>query len=164
MVEGNSFRELCGATGPFSVDLGSRDGLSPRGRGNPLLVADEPGAWRSIPAWAGQPHYLGGCPAVLKVYPRVGGATRSTSSVSIHSRGLSPRGRGNQVHFLGLDPLPGSIPAWAGQPQLRVDVRGADEVYPRVGGATVAISCAIVSLAGLSPRGRGNLTVASRSG
>ena len=32
-------------------------------------------------------------------------------------RGLSPRGRGNRVHFTADFLALGSIPAWAGEPQ-----------------------------------------------
>ena len=53
----------------------SLDGLSPRGRGNPVGINDTPHAERSIPAWAGEPTWLR-CRGVLRrVYPRVGGGT-----------------------------------------------------------------------------------------
>ena len=123
-------------------------GLSPRGRGNPI----QPGCFlversdlRSIPAWAGEPgktrHAMdrnhcsrvyprvgGGtlvqwanvCGRVKAVYPRVGGGTwPRPRQVPYSSRaGLSPRGRGNRLQ---------------------------NRLGPR---ATFAL--------GLSPRGRGN--------
>ena len=110
-------------------------GLSPRGRGNPIirLVTNTP---RSIPAWAGEPllyHGRASGPLGLsprgrgnpstppppaskpKVYPRVGGGTPRVDRPSPRA-GLSPRGRGNLVVL----PVRGislrSIPAWAGEP------------------------------------------------
>ena len=84
-----------GATG-FSVEsLGELKGLSPRGRGN-LLVVDVPGlVVRSIPAWAGQPRVVEYQEKVYTVYPRVGGATWGRRNTDRLERGLSPRGRGN---------------------------------------------------------------------
>ena len=50
-------------------------GLSPRGRGNLDFVASPVDALRSIPAWAGQPLQYLPARSILRVYPRVGGAT-----------------------------------------------------------------------------------------
>ena len=51
------------------------DGLSPRGRGNPLLQVRDRMHLRSIPAWAGKPMRNGERNARSRVYPRVGGET-----------------------------------------------------------------------------------------
>ena len=79
---------------------------------------------------------------MLPVYPRVGGGTMA--------RGMKCRQMVN----------PGSIPAWAGEPSETLDVAGITRcgVYPRVGGGTAAFVPGDQrrTMAGLSPRGRGN--------
>ena len=70
----------------------------------------------SIPAWAGQPSANCYLMSLLKVYPRVGGATPSNSDVTQQKNGLSPRGRGNPGRAQARPCSSRSIPAWAGQP------------------------------------------------
>ena len=70
--------------------------------------------------------------------------------------GLSPRGRGNRTGQRLSKDAGRSIPAWAGQPGFHSAPSPPSQVYPRVGGATLASSPAAASFAGLSPRGRGN--------
>ena len=90
------------------------------------------------------------------VYPRVGGATVPAATISSTIAGLSPRGRGNP-HRPQLTRLwYRSIPAWAGQPLQPADPPSSTQVYPRVGGATVAEDKVRYHATGLSPRGRGN--------
>ena len=74
-------------------------------------------------------------------------------------RGLSPRGRGNRVLAPSSNASDGSIPAWAGEPQERLLLAVRFEVYPRVGGGTVAGIGDGDRFIGLSPRGRGNHTI-----
>ena len=50
----------------------------------------------SIPAWAGQPAAGQSDQDVVRVYPRVGGATGTIVATSNTTGGLSPRGRGNR--------------------------------------------------------------------
>ena len=99
MVEIRSVRvypRVGGATSCHARHHSTTSGLSPRGRGNHDCLGNRYAAGGSIPAWAGQPHW-GGFPApILRVYPRVGGATVGCGS--------------------GKCPLSRSIPAWAGQP------------------------------------------------
>ena len=153
-----------GATG-FSVEsLGELKGLSPRGRGN-LLVVDVPGlVVRSIPAWAGQPRVVEYQEKVYTVYPRVGGATARSAPSGSSSNGLSPRGRGNQGNGGPNYVLKRSIPAWAGQPPLNSWASTSAWVYPRVGGATEDCGMGKTIQEGLSPRGRGNLVQSGRVG
>ena len=97
------------------ADLWRARGLSPRGRGKQALTCIPVGLHRSIPAWAGETS-----PGVaevnpLSVYPRVGGGNCSTSSVSVNSRGLSPRGRGKRCPRREQTGCRRSIPAWAGE-------------------------------------------------
>ncbi len=111
-----------------------RQGLSPRGRGNPDIAADGMDFVRSIPAWAGEPRR----PALGKerqqVYPRVGGGTAARAAVNSSRYGLSPRGRGNPAAPAGPAPRDGSIPAWAGEPIPPAADMLPIPVYPRVGG------------------------------
>ena len=147
-----------GATPDFDAPLNHPQGLSPRGRGNLSFLAS-PGLWRgSIPAWAGQPR-SGGPPSPGRpVYPRVGGATCPDRENRDARCGLSPRGRGNLSVLVLLPPGDRSIPAWAGQPSTLVSIRPVCGVYPRVGGATFLGAIRLPRNAGLSPRGRGNLS------
>ena len=120
---------------PCHTDL-SWVGLSPRGRGNPGVVAFAEGMSGSIPAWAGQPAVRGLARGSDEVYPRVGGATRPSPVHDPLGQGLSPRGRGNQIEVLQTGRIWRSIPAWAGQPDRSPANREDLAVYPRVGGAT----------------------------
>ena len=92
------------------------EGLSPRGRGNPMSndIVDVPTG--SIPAWAGEPTKGKDQQGQSKVYPRVGGGTLVVKGLFKNRHGLSPRGRGNRNNrglWIGRKR---SIPAWAGEP------------------------------------------------
>ena len=132
------------------------EGLSPRGRGNPLYDRRDRRRWRSIPAWAGEPTPYGSCLIVTTVYPRVGGGTAAYHPRPVGLWGLSPRGRGNQEEQPLASFSPRSIPAWAGEPLPRRPEAIPSPVYPRVGGGTMDHVTAIIDRSGLSPRGRGN--------
>ena len=70
--------------------------------------------------------------------------------------GLSPRVRGNpRLLLLATKPY-GSIPACAGEPAWQSSWGRSCTVYPRVCGGTKYSGAAVTSLAGLSPRVRGN--------
>ena len=131
-------------------------GLSPRGRGNPVTDQCRAPAGGSIPAWAGKPRPPRGSRCTAGVYPRVGGETHQSSKLLSFISGLSPRGRGNQRAAMGPPDGKWSIPAWAGKPIRRYGRRATPEVYPRVGGETGCCCAGSQSVGGLSPRGRGN--------
>ena len=82
---------------------------------------------------------------------------RLTDPHSRRRRGLSPFRRRNPGDQLDRRQHVGSIPAWAGEPLPVCPVWASQEVYPRVGGGTMAIFESIPHSQGLSPRGRGNL-------
>ena len=86
----------------------------------------------------------------------MGGGTTSPFSLKKTAQGLSPRGRGNQLELLFLQPSRRSIPAWAGEPRRGELATRPPRVYPRVGGGTDVRSGGTVQIIGLSPRGRGN--------
>ena len=136
-------------------------GLSPRGRGNHRLHRADRPRLRSIPAWAGKPVPSRRPAGQVPVYPRVGGETLGMSRRPCCTPGLSPRGRGNRRDERAPGGLPGSIPAWAGKPQITAPRPPTRRVYPRVGGETMRGAAAIRSARGLSPRGRGNLLPAA---
>ena len=110
----------------------------------------------SIPAWAGKPRDRAGDRPGRRVYPRVGGETVIFQGAGTYEQGLSPRGRGNRWAAATQGWSAGSIPAWAGKPERSPRSHATSTVYPRVGGETPHFIGDQASLAGLSPRGRGN--------
>ena len=131
-------------------------GLSPRVRGNPQCPHSAILSLRSIPACAGEPPSRADAAPPQSVYPRVCGGTVVNSRYSRDVGGLSPRVRGNRSRRALASPLRGSIPACAGEPNLRYAPCPPPGVYPRVCGGTPRINPAASSWSGLSPRVRGN--------
>ena len=146
-----------GETRALSGALIPSGGLSPRGRGNRRQSLERADARGSIPAWAGKPRPAGATSDNGKVYPRVGGETRWARIAFALCAGLSPRGRGNPPRDRAAHAAGWSIPAWAGKPGPAPRRRGAEQVYPRVGGETSRYATVRRCCNGLSPRGRGNL-------
>ena len=110
------YPRVCGGTtAPSDVPF-SPTGLSPRVRGNPIRPYGSSVKARSIPACAGEPRKIGRYMVKAPVYPRVCGGTRPHRQHQCHSRGLSPRVRGNQYTGTVVVLVPGSIPACAGEP------------------------------------------------
>ena len=143
-------------------------GLSPRGRGN-RLVLDRTTTLRVYPRVGGEtPDSAHRGPTTgSTVYPRVGGETPLSLIAAISCRGLSPRGRGNRPWPL-ISLCLGSIPAWAetwttGQGRLGsgLSPRGRGN-GPIVAGSIPAWAgkprghVVPIPPSGLSPRGRGN--------
>ena len=131
-------------------------GLSPRVRGN-LLIIDEGGAGLgSIPASAGEPAPPPTSGPPLRVYPRECGGTLEACAGLLARAGLSPRVRGNLDRHLRQEHRDGSIPASAGEPCLSRAERSSRRVYPRECGGTLVSPPYSASRRGLSPRVRGN--------
>ena len=84
------------------------------------------------------------------------GGTRDRMSPAPKPQGLSPRVRGNPPAVYQPYRFSRSIPACAGEPQLRFCPASSREVYPRVCGGTSPPSRWFNLLQGLSPRVRGN--------
>ena len=149
------YPRVCGGTSCRFAPTLAKGGLSPRVRGNHVQAADQAGATRSIPACAGGTHV-----GRVRTYrdrglsPRVRGNPKRLRSCS--ATGLSPRVRGNRYRRPCRIPLPGSIPACAGEPLACRCLRPAGGVYPRVCGGTPSASARARSATGLSPRVRGN--------
>ena len=130
-------------------------GLSPRGRGKPLVPHNPRHAERSIPAWAGETLSAPRCAGDSAVYPRVGGGNSKAYPPRRQTIGLSPRGRGKRRRYgLGVSGQ-GSIPAWAGETGCVGEKVPSIRVYPRVGGGNRCATVSSASGQGLSPRGRG---------
>ena len=155
-VQDEVYPRVGGGTKPRDEQEREDWGLSPRGRGNPGRIPNLDASKRSIPAWAGEPGRPRGIFSKATVYPRVGGGTADTPNLVQSESGLSPRGRGNPLRMLRRPTPRGSIPAWAGEPQVRGSLREVDRVYPRVGGGTRVPWFVAGRGTGLSPRGRGN--------
>ena len=69
-------------------------GLSPRGRGKPVISSSCSARKGSIPAWAGETAIIPVFLHAAQVYPRVGGGNFLSSPFPGCWKGLSPRGRG----------------------------------------------------------------------
>ena len=151
-----------GGTAWVWITMGSVMGLSPRGRGNPVVGQPATPVGRSIPAWAGEPGPGARRRVSTPVYPRGGGGTRWSGSQPRSRGGLSPRGRGNLHRGLDRRDQHGSIPAGAGEPLSPSWPLCQITVYPRGGGGNLrrvsprGRGNRIPTGGGLSPRGRGN--------
>ena len=134
----------------------SREGLSPRVRGNRRRDDAVPIVRGSIPACAGEPDEGRRRQDGAGVYPRVCGGTWMEAGADGTEPGLSPRVRGNLGETV-LDAFEdGSIPACAGEPPPSAAERWRQWVYPRVCGGTWQRKCMEKLGLGLSPRVRGN--------
>ena len=154
------YPRVCGGTSMRVSDWERSPGLSPRVRGNlhhrPVPLDNQ----GSIPACAGEPHDRAAAGAVVRVYPRVCGGTSLRAWPDTRRTGLSPRVRGNHASPRGGWGCAGSIPACAGEPPAAAPAGCLPWVYPRVCGGTCTRIPLHVRGYGLSPRVRGNRTVA----
>ena len=89
------------------------------------------------------------------VYPRVCGGNNFDGLASATPNGLSPRVRGKREGILQRPRRLGSIPACAGETNVRVSPEEKSAVYPRVCGGNDARAVAMTAAEGLSPRVRG---------
>ena len=150
------YPRVCGGTPSRWGAPAAVVGLSPRVRGNPHPPPGGPPRRGSIPACAGEPGARQNRGRKNQVYPRVcGGTYMSTQSESLLA-GLSPRVRGNPHDGRYSPPVPGSIPACAGEPHSIPRRAMAHRVYPRVCGGTGIDAAHRLCDEGLSPRVRGN--------
>ena len=157
------YPRACGGTPvPCRSDTNST-GLSPRVRGNRRRAGLATAAMGSIPARAGEPLGNGAMGGVSRVYPRACGGTGGSTRPADWQAGLSPRVRGNQSTVAVKIPLPGSIPARAGEPKAWAEWCQRRTVYPRACGGTVNGILYAGERYGLSPRVRGNPTAYFRS-
>ena len=132
-------------------------GLSPRMRGNQGRREGTSPSEGSIPAYAGEPYQRAAKRAEGQVYPRVCGGTRTMPDMHDYISGLSPRMRGNPIHYTRRPARSRSIPAYAGEPACGNSDGNPYRVYPRVCGGTWISTASSPQMRGLSPRMRGNL-------
>ena len=151
---------MCGGTCRCCCGIWTRAGLSPRVRGNRRHRPREALPGRSIPACAGEPQGQRRPSDESAVYPRVCGGTCRSSLISAGSKGLSPRVRGNPSAMATSSISAGSIPACAGEPITRRQTGWTRVVYPRVCGGTGGGRRPVSPRVGLSPRVRGNQSLA----
>ncbi len=90
----------CGGTIASLSSKPCIQGLSPRVRGNPVVLSLVSLSSRSIPASAGEPSLCALVPDEPRVYPRECGGTISYSVPCQQFHGLSPRVRGNRCRWL----------------------------------------------------------------
>ena len=158
------YPRVCGGTCVGGVARERARGLSPRMRGNLIVVINEASPQGSIPAYAGEPPCRRARCCTSSVYPRVCGGTEPLSEPLSEPLGLSPRMRGNLPAFSRVPPLGGSIPAYAGEPRATPPSAMTTTVYPRVCGGTSGSLRSFQRGVGLSPRMRGNLRPGQGSG
>ena len=149
---------MCGGTPRPQLLRRRRRGLSPRVRGNLVLVHAHHAVAGSIPACAGEPRHTGYARHDRRVYPRVCGGTHCLGFPGFPELGLSPRVRGNPPGGGAAECRQQSIPACAGEPPYRHPPQHPGRVYPRVCGGTLGMIGYYILNKGLSPRVRGNLT------
>ena len=130
------YPRVCGGTCHLQRQADLFVGLSPRVRGNRHRTATPQPHARSIPACAGEPAAAPSRVRGPRVYPRVCGGTGRAGSNDDHDGGLSPRVRGNPPYQDAPKQLPRSIPACAGEPDVKLSVVPLLKVYPRVCGGT----------------------------
>ena len=151
------YPRVCGGNLTSAPTSTPPNGLSPRVRGKPARVLTRGGAWRSIPACAGETLAILTCVAILWVYPRVCGGNLGRRRNSTLGRGLSPRVRGKHLYASIAAAWWRSIPACAGETGQAWFRICRAKVYPRVCGGNGAMYGTTWQAQGLSPRVRGKL-------
>ena len=93
------------------------------------------------------------------VYPRTGGGNRRQPAPRGIATGLSPHGRGKPGLGFGFEVHSRSIPARAGETSPHYGGGNFQKVYPRTGGGNHGRVAKPDYIGGLSPHGRGKLSV-----
>ena len=131
-------------------------GLSPRLRGNRTSCGRRRLFPGTIPAPAGKPIGQSSNFTATRDYPRACGETADCTELEFFDEGLSPRLRGNPRRHSALGIPQGTIPAPAGKPATSMSCRSPRRDYPRACGETGPCLPRGRTVAGLSPRLRGN--------
>ena len=137
------------------VSIDTPYGLSPRVRGKPRQLIGPVLRRRSIPACAGEAVSAAMSSAAETVYPRVCGGSWTQTAAARMYLGLSPRVRGKPARQFNRYRHSGSIPACAGEAQVKLQRVDAAAVYPRVCGGSPPAPPTRRQPSGLSPRVRG---------
>ena len=150
------YPHACGETYGEIETIVTRCGLSPRMRGNLVVVAGPDSHFGSIPTHAGKPLSGSLIAAAVMVYPHACGETILPAPTRGIRLGLSPRMRGNHNFGLGSVAGFGSIPTHAGKPRSSISYIIRTGVYPHACGETRLSLLRPEHEKGLSPRMRGN--------
>ena len=140
---------------PYTNDGFGQRGSSPRGRGKRRSCDDHDVIEGLIPAWAGKTSGSRKTRDLSTAHPRVGGENVSLDKAGHGVFGSSPRGRGKQGDWSGLQRRVGLIPAWAGKTTASKLSSRPATAHPRVGGENMSITQRAMRTVGSSPRGRG---------
>ena len=130
---------VCGENSVHSQPLVSAGGSSPRVRGKPWDMANDPNAPGLIPACAGKTTARARSSGLAKAHPRVCGENCGGDGDNADSLGSSPRVRGKRLEQPTRPRTRGLIPACAGKtssPKNRGYPQGA---HPRVCGENSAL-------------------------
>ena len=137
-------------------------GLSPPTRGIHGMPPNSARSCRSIPAYAGDPGWRISALIASAVYPRLRGGSECPIRLAQRAHGLSPPTRGIPLLSLAAAVAIRSIPAYAGDPELRRPSAKLTAVYPRLrGGSTYSLKRRVCQC-GLSPPTRGIHYLAAR--
>ena len=138
------YPRVCGGTCGLTQAVLWAEGLSPRVRGNRMMLPTVSDSERSIPACAGEPLSHRAVVGKHQVYPRVCGGTLLSCMEPFAVSGLSPRVRGNLSLLISFFLSCGSIPACAGEPCSALRLPPVLRVYPRVCGGTQPVARSII--------------------
>ncbi len=144
-----------GEHGRAAIAFVSGDGSSPRTRGTPVVIWEEDGIWRFIPAHAGNTVV----PAIKcrspSVHPRARGEHHAKAISSHSTRGSSPRTRGTPFLIRILFTGGRFIPAHAGNTTTGSASLPSSGVHPRARGEHFCAGIQEFVPCGSSPRTRG---------
>ena len=139
--EAEVYPRVCGGSGQRSPPPPVALGLSPRVRGKPDMLHAIAVHQGSIPACAGEALGRPGAIQAPEVYPRVCGGSIPHAGGVRRNLGLSPRVRGKPGRCKPAPARPRSIPACAGEADIRCGAGIAARVYPRVCGGSGGPVC-----------------------
>ena len=154
-LEGRVYPRVCGGNNAEVDQAVLNHGLSPRVRGKHSLRSHAPSYPGSIPACAGETAWAGRSKRSSRVYPRVCGGNAVGENKRQVAEGLSPRVRGKPSTDAVILGRAGSIPACAGETEIRHGHVLCQRVYPRVCGGNSSGFPGPAGGVGLSPRVRG---------
>ncbi len=110
---------VCGGASPARPMSASARGRSPRVRGSLAAHGSDDGCDGSIPACAGEPSTSARVVVTAGVDPRVCGGAYVVKTGGLFPQGRSPRVRGSHARRVAQRHGLGSIPACAGEPEMK---------------------------------------------
>ena len=130
------YPRLRGGSSRTRLPASNQWGLSPPTRGIRACAVLASIWGRSIPAYAGDPAWIG-CPIPPHtVYPRLRGGSYANRYPDPGDEGLSPPTRGIRIVPAITQSWGRSIPAYAGDPIPPHNITGGNKVYPRLRGGS----------------------------